>query len=156
MSPDLQGPAVGVGALLIHDGRVLLIRRGKEPLRGRWTLPGGTVELGETLEAALIREVEEETGLRVRPRETVLVFDRILRAEGRVSYHYVIVDYLCDYESGSPRAGSDAEAVTFATPGELAGYDLPEQTLEVVVQGFRRAGISVAGLPATRQAVYDR
>lgn len=150
MSTQLQGPAVGVGALLIHEGRVLLIQRGKEPLRGRWTLPGGTVELGETLEQALIREVAEETGLRVRPREAVLVFDRILRADGSVSYHYVIIDYLCDYESGSPCAGSDAEAVAFVAPDEIGAYDLPDKTLEVVAQGFERAGIRVDRLPASR------
>lgn len=150
MSAQLHGPAVGVGALLIYQGRVLLIRRGKEPLRGRWTLPGGTVELGETLEEALIREVEEETGLKVRPRETVLVFDRILRTDGSVSYHYVIIDYLCDYESGSPRAGSDAEAVAFAAPDELEAYNLPDKTLDVVARGFRRAGITAGEVAADR------
>jgi len=151
MSRHPHQPSVGVGAVLIHEGRVLLIRRGKEPLRGRWTVPGGTVELGETLEQALVREVEEETGLQVRPRESLLVFDRILRAEGRVSYHYVIIDYLCDYESGSPRAGSDAEDVALATPEDLGSYDLPDKTLEVVLQGFRRAGIPPERLPAARK-----
>ena len=88
---------VGVGAVVIHEGRVLLIRRGKEPLRGRWVVPGGTVELGETLEDAVVREVQEETGLTVAPREVVTVFDRIERDGEAVRYHYVIVDYLCDY-----------------------------------------------------------
>ena len=131
-------PCVGVGAVLIHEGRVLLIRRGKEPLRGRWVVPGGTVELGETLEQALVREIQEETGLLVRPREVVAVFDRIQRDADRVDYHYVIVDYLCDYVAGEARAGSDAEAVALVARADLAAYDLPEKALEVVTDGFRR------------------
>lgn len=140
-----ERPCVGVGAVLVHDGRVLLIRRGKEPLRGRWVVPGGTVELGETLEQALVREVEEETGLVVRPREVVAVFDRIQRDAGRVGYHYVIVDYLCDYVGGEARAGSDAEDVAFVAPADLHAYDLPEKALEVVRDGFRRAGLLEQG-----------
>jgi len=131
-------PRVGVGAVLIHEGRVLLIRRGKEPLRGRWVVPGGTVELGETLEQALVREIEEETGLHVRPREVVAVFDRIMGEDGRVDYHYVIIDYLCDYVGGEARAGSDAEAVALVAREDLPAYDLPEKALEVVLDGFRR------------------
>jgi mutator protein MutT len=132
-----------VGAVLIHEGRVLLIRRGKEPLRGRWVVPGGTVELGETLEQALVREVLEETGLVVKPREVVAVFDRIQRDVDRVAYHYVIVDYLCDYVSGEARAASDAEAVALVAPEDLPTYDLPEKALEVVRDGFRRVDARV-------------
>jgi 8-oxo-dGTP diphosphatase len=138
-----SGPRVGVGAVVIHDGRVLLIRRGKDPLRGRWVVPGGTVEHGETLQEALVREVQEETGVTVRPREVVLVFDRILREAGRVTYHYVIVDYLCDYVSGTARAGSDAEAAAFVAPEQLPQYDVPEKALEVVRDGFRRSGVII-------------
>jgi len=127
-----------VGAVVIHEGRVLLIRRGKEPLRGRWVVPGGTVELGETLEAAIIREVQEETGLTVAPREIVTVFDRIERDGDLVRYHYVIVDYLCDYVCGSPRAASDAEDVALVAQADLPGYDLPAKALEVVLDAFRR------------------
>lgn len=122
---------------MIHEGRVLLIRRGKDPLRGRWVVPGGTVELGETLEEALVREVEEETGLVVKPREIVAVFDRIHRESDRVDYHYVIVDYLCDYVAGEARAGSDAEAVALVAPADLPAYDLPEKALEVVRLALR-------------------
>lgn len=132
---------VGVGAVVIHEGRVLLIRRGKEPLRGRWVVPGGTVELGETLEAALAREVLEETGLVVTPREVVTVFDRIERDAGGVRYHYVIVDYLCDYVSGEPRAATDAEDVALVSLADLPRYDLPQKALEVVLDGFRRKGL---------------
>ena len=135
--------------MLIHDGRVLLIRRGKEPLRGRWVVPGGTVELGESLEAALVREMEEETHLRVRPLEVLTVFDRIQReADGEVAYHYVIVDYLCEYVSGTPRAGSDALEVAFSGPDELATFDLPAKALEVVQDGLARASAR-----APRQAI---
>jgi 8-oxo-dGTP diphosphatase len=132
-------PAVGVGAVVIHRDKVLLIRRGKEPLRGRWVIPGGTVEVGETLHEALVREIEEETGIVVRPLEVVMVFDRIEREAGAVRYHYVIVDYFCEYVSGQPRAGSDAEAVTFVARDELPTYQLPDKALEVVLDGFRRA-----------------
>ncbi len=124
---------------MIHEGRVLLIRRGKEPLRGRWVVPGGTVELGETLEAAVVREVEEETGLVVAPREVVTVFDRIDREGGRVRYHYVIVDYRCEYVSGTPRAGSDAAEVALVAHEDLPRYDLPAKALEVVLDAFRRS-----------------
>jgi mutator protein MutT len=129
---------VGVGAVVIRDGRVLLIRRGKEPLRGRWMIPGGTVEAGETLEEALVREIEEETGLVVKPREVLTVVDRIHRDNGRLQYHFVIIDYLCDYVSGAPQAASDAEAVAFVSRAELDAYDLPDKALEVVLDGFRR------------------
>ena len=124
--------------MVLIGGRVVLIRRGKEPLRGRWVIPGGTVELGETLQEALVREMYEETGLVVRPREVVLVFDRIQREGTAVQYHYVIIDYLCDYVSGDPRAGSDAEEVAVVAPGDLDGYDLPPQALSLVLDVLRR------------------
>jgi 8-oxo-dGTP diphosphatase len=132
-------PVVGVGGVVVRDGRVLLIRRGKEPLLGRWVVPGGTVELGERLEEALVREMEEETGLRVQPIEVLTVFDRIERENGLVSYHYVIVDYLCRWLSGEARAASDALEVAWASPEELPRYDLPPKALEVVQDAFRRA-----------------
>jgi 8-oxo-dGTP diphosphatase len=141
-----HGPAVGVGAVLIHEGKALLIKRGKEPLRGRWVVPGGTVELGETLEQALVREVREETGLTVHPLEVVLVFDRIEREGPAVSYHYVIVDYLCEYVSGTPRAASDALEVALVARQDLPGYSLPEKALAVVLDGFDRAERRARGL----------
>jgi len=131
-------PVVGVGGVVVRDGRVLLIRRGKAPLYGRWVVPGGTVELGETLEEALVREMEEETSLRVEPIEVLTVFDRIERDGERVVYHYVIVDYLCRWLSGEAKAGSDALDAAWATPEQLAGYDLPPKALEVVQDAFRR------------------
>lgn len=129
---------VGVGAVIVHEGRVVLIKRGKPPLYGRWVVPGGTVELGETLEEAIVREVEEETGLVVTPREVLTVFDRIERDGERVAYHFVIVDYLCDYVSGRPRAASDALDVALAAPADLGAYDLPAKALEVIEDGLVR------------------
>ena len=134
-------PVVGVGAVIVHEGRVVLIRRGKPPLKGRWIVPGGTVEWGETLEEALVREVREETGLEVRPREVVAVLDRIDRQAAGVESHFVIVDYLCEWLSGTPQAASDAEAVALVEVGDLPGYDLPPKALEVVAEGLRRCGL---------------
>jgi ADP-ribose pyrophosphatase YjhB (NUDIX family) len=134
-------PVVGVGGVLVHEGRVLLIRRGKQPLYGRWVVPGGTVELGEPLEEALVREMLEETGLEVEPLELITVFDRIERDGGQVLYHYVIVDYLCRWLSGEARAASDALEVAWAAPDELDRYDLPAKALEVVQEAFRRSGL---------------
>jgi 8-oxo-dGTP diphosphatase len=133
-----ESPSVGVGGVVVHEGRVLLIKRGKEPLRGRWVVPGGTLELGESLEQALVREMEEETGVRVKPLEVLTVFDRIDRDGEHVRYHYVIVDYLCEYEGGEARAASDALDVAWAAPGELEAFDLPGKAREVVEEGFRR------------------
>lgn len=131
-------PLIGVGGVVVADGRVLLARRGKEPLRGRWTIPGGTVELGETLEAALAREMAEETGLQVEPVEVLTVFDMIRRVEGNVASHYVIVDFLCRWRAGEAHAGSDAEEVAWVGTGEFGRYDLPAKTREVVDAAFRR------------------
>ncbi len=143
-------PSVGVGAVVVHQGGILLVRRGKEPLLGRWTIPGGTVEAGETLQEALVREIREETGLTVRPQEPLLVFDRVEKEEsGQVRYHYVIIDYLCELVGGTLRAGSDAMEAAFARPRELPAYHLPDQTLEVAREAFRRAGLEVSEAPAT-------
>jgi 8-oxo-dGTP diphosphatase len=103
-------------------------------------VPGGTVELGESLTEALVREMREETGLEVEPGELLTIFDRIERQGEAVVYHYVIVDYLCRYLSGEARAASDALEVAWAAPHELAGFDLPPKALEVVRDALRRAG----------------
>jgi 8-oxo-dGTP diphosphatase len=132
-------PVVGVGGVVVHDGRVLLIRRGKQPLEGRWSVPGGSVELGESLEEAVVRELREETGVDVRPLRLLTVFDPIERRDGEVLYHYVIVDFLCALLAGTPCAGSDALAVAFVAPEELPAYALHPKTLEVVLDGFRQA-----------------
>jgi ADP-ribose pyrophosphatase YjhB (NUDIX family) len=137
---------------VVHEGRVLLIRRGKQPLYGRWVVPGGTVELGEPLEQALVREIREETGLEVEPLELITVFDSIERDGERVLYHYVIVDYLCRWRSGEARAASDALDVAWASPGQLDQYDLPLKALEVVQDAFRRTGHLVTHAPRRASA----
>ena len=133
-----------MGGVLIHEGKVLLIRRGKEPLRGRWVVPGGTVELGETLEEALVREMREETGLTIEPVELVTVFDRIQRESGKVVYHYVIADYLCRYLGGEARAGSDARGDCLGRPGRAFRRLRParQKALEVVQEAFRKVAVS--------------
>jgi ADP-ribose pyrophosphatase YjhB (NUDIX family) len=127
----------------VDRGRVLLVRRGKPPLYGRWVVPGGTVELGESLEQALVREVREETGLEVRPRAFLTAFDRIVRDDGEVRHHYVILDYLCERVSGDVAAASDALDACFVAPEELERYELPPKALEVVLDGLRRSGVPV-------------
>jgi 8-oxo-dGTP diphosphatase len=137
-----SAPVVGVGGVLIRDGKVLLIRRGKPPLYGRWVVPGGTVELGESLEQALVREMREETGLEVVPLEILTVFDRIERDGDRVVYHYVIVDYLCRWLGGEALAASDALEAAWAALDDLPRFDLPEKALEVVQNAFRKVSVS--------------
>jgi ADP-ribose pyrophosphatase YjhB (NUDIX family) len=130
-----ERPLVGVGALIIDDGRVLLARRGKEPLKGEWTLPGGLVETGETLVEAVQREALEETALTIEVGKVAGVFDRIYPdASGRVEYHYILVDYVCSVISGSAHAGSDIDEVRWFSPEELATLELPEFTKELILR----------------------
>jgi 8-oxo-dGTP diphosphatase len=126
-------PYVGVGAVIVQDGKVLLVKRKYEPLAGQWSLPGGAVEVGETLEACLIREMFEETGLRVSVGPVIEVFDRITHDEnGRVMYHFVLVDYLCWPTGGVLCASSDVADAVFADPRDLFQYDLTSKATSVV------------------------
>jgi 8-oxo-dGTP diphosphatase len=130
-------PIVSVGAVVIDGDRVLLVKRGQEPLKGAWSLPGGVVEIGETLHAALIREVREETGLDVEIGAVAEVLDRISRdAGGRVEYHYVIVDYVCRIAGGSLACASDAEDARWVSRGDLAQYNLTATAAAVVQRAF--------------------
>ena len=134
--PD--NPLVGVGAVIVQDGRVLLIRRGQAPLLGEWSLPGGVLECGETLREAVVREAREETGLEVESSEMLGVYERVIRSEdGRVRYHYVLIDFLCRPVAGDLKAGSDASDVRWFASEELPGLKLSADTLEVVRRGFR-------------------
>lgn len=126
-------PIVGVGAVIVHQGQVVLIKRRFEPLAGQWTLPGGRLELGETLEAGLAREMLEETGLIVEVGPVVDVFDRImLDPERRVRYHYVLIDYLCRPVGGALSHGSDVAAAEYADPSDLARYRLTPKATAVI------------------------
>jgi len=137
-----EAPLVGVGAVVVKDGRVLLVRRGHEPSKGRWSLPGGLLELGEGLSAGVVREVKEETGLRVEIVELVELLDRIYREGERVRYHYVIADYLCRVVDGELKAASDAEAVRWVEHSEWnsdIGLELDPVTVRVMERGCERA-----------------
>ncbi len=137
-----ERPVVGVGGVIIDNGRALLIRRGSEPLRGQWSIPGGTLELGETLQEGTARELHEETGLEVRILELIEVFDRIYSDNGSTGtstpprFHFVIVDYLCERIGGEARAGSDVTEVAFASEDELPKFHLTETATRVLQKAF--------------------
>jgi 8-oxo-dGTP diphosphatase len=134
-------PLLGVGALIFtasgRRGPILLVERGGHPLKGFWSLPGGLVETGETLEEAVRREILEETGLRVQPVSQVEIFERIMRdAQGRAEYHYVLADYVCRVVGGSLRAGDDVSRVEWVRRAELANYRITEGTREVIEKAY--------------------
>ncbi|MGD0498345.1 MAG: NUDIX hydrolase [Bryobacteraceae bacterium] len=133
-----QRPLVGVGAILLQRDRVLMVLRGKQPLEGWWSLPGGLLEIGESLADAVRREVREETGLEVRPAGVVEIFERIMRdPQGVPEYHFVLVDYLCHVVGGEVRAASDARAVEWVRRRDLPKLRITEGTLAVIEKAFR-------------------
>lgn len=133
-------PIVGVGAVILDGDRVLLVKRGQPPLAGEWSLPGGGVEAGETLAAAVQREVFEETGLIVAVGPIVEVLDRIHPdAEGRVQFHYVLIDYLCTVVGGSLHPQSDAADAQWVRTGDLPAWQLQKITLDVVMKAAQLA-----------------
>jgi ADP-ribose pyrophosphatase YjhB (NUDIX family) len=137
-----ETPLVGVGAVVVDQGRVLLVRRGHEPLKGQWSLPGGGLEVGESLTAGVVREVSEETGLTVEPLELIELLDRIHRDGERVRYHYVIADYLCRVVGGELKAASDADAVRWVERAEWNSHSalkLDPITVRVIEAGWQRA-----------------
>src|ERR1035438_7537762 len=132
-------PFLGVGALIFEGRSILLVERAKEPLKGYWSLPGGIVEAGEKLDAAIRREVLEETGLEIEIEALFEIFERIMPdAEGRPEYHYVLMDYLCRMTGGQLEAASDVSRALWATEQELSGYRLTEGTLAVVERAFAK------------------
>jgi len=141
-----EAPIVGVGAVIIEQNRVLLVQRGREPLKGKWSLPGGMLELGESLAEGVVREVQEETGLVVEVIELVELLDRVHRESSpdgeRVRYHYVIADYLCRVVGGTLHASSDADAVRWIERAEWNSHSalaLDPVTIRVIEAGWQRA-----------------
>ena len=133
-----ERPIVGVGAVVLNgDGRVLLVKRAHEPLKGEWSLPGGGVEVGETLDAAVVRELFEETGLTVTVGPVVEVLDRIERApDGQVEYHFVIIDYLCRAIDDRIVCGSDADDVRWVAVDQLTAYRVRENAIAVIAKAI--------------------
>jgi ADP-ribose pyrophosphatase YjhB (NUDIX family) len=130
-------PIVGVGALIFRRGRILMAQRGKEPLKGWWSLPGGALELGESLDAGVRREVREETGLEVLPLRVFEIFERIIRdASGEPEYHYVLIDYVCRVTGGTLQAGDDVCAVKWVERDALKELQITEGTLAVIEKAF--------------------
>ncbi len=130
-------PIVGVGAVIIQDGRALIVQRAGEPRKGEWTVPGGVLELGETLRAGAEREVFEETGLIVKAGAVVDVFENIFPdREGKTEYHYVLVDFLCEWTAGDLKVGSDACDARWITLEELHQVELIGKTADAIRIGF--------------------
>jgi 8-oxo-dGTP diphosphatase len=137
-------PVVGIGGVIIENGRALLIKRGSEPLLGQWSIPGGTLELGESLQQGVARELLEETGLEVQVLDMIEAFDRIFLdaaaldpgKRSRPKYHYVIVDYLCERVGGEAQAGSDVTDIAYATEDELEKFHMTETANRVLLRAF--------------------
>jgi 8-oxo-dGTP diphosphatase len=145
-------PIVGVGAVVIQNGRVLLVRRAQEPLKGEWSLPGGAVEVGETLREAIRREVQEETHLDVEVGPVVEVLERIRHdADRRVQFHYVLVDFICRPRGGSLQCASDADGAAWADTGELRTYRVAESTIEVIEKALASAPATWEQAPSAEE-----
>lgn len=142
MSDDRRYPSrpiLGVGALIFDGDRILLVERGKEPLKGWWSLPGGVLEVGEKLADGIRREVLEETGLDVEPLRMAEIFERIMPdSDGRTEYHYVLIDYICAVKGGEPKAASDVSAIEWAKEDQLENYTLTHGTLPVIRRAFEQ------------------
>ena len=137
-----EAPLVGVGAIIIEDARVLLVKRAHPPMQAQWSIPGGVLEVGELVREAAVREAREETGLIVDPGDLLGVYDRVLHhADGRVQYHYVLIDFLCRRVGGELQAASDAAEVRWFAREELPALTLAEDTQDVIAKGFRKVGV---------------
>jgi ADP-ribose pyrophosphatase YjhB (NUDIX family) len=135
-----ERPIVGVGAVIVREGRVVLVRRGNEPRQGEWSIPGGVLEIGETLRQGATREAREETGLEVEAGEVLEVFDSIHPdPAGRTRYHFVIIDFLCRVIGGELRPGGDVLDARWAAAGELETLKLSEKAKSVIRKALEHA-----------------
>lgn len=131
-------PWLGVGGIVFQEDRVLLVKRGKDPGRGKWSIPGGAVDIGEAVERAVKREIEEETGLHVEVLDLVAVFERILPdPQGKILYHYVVLDYLCRVREGLLKAASDAIEAGFFPLNQMSVLELPQETERVIWKAYK-------------------
>lgn len=144
-----QRPMVGVGAIIFRNDQVLLVQRGKEPSYGKWSVPGGLVEVGEALHEAVVREVREEVGLIVTVLDLVVALDRVIRDQaGRIEYHYILLDFLCEGQHGEPSPASDALDCRFVPIDSLRQYEMTRGTEGAIL----RAHAQVQGIP---KPTYD-
>jgi len=132
-------PLVGVGAVIVHDGRAVIVQRATEPLKGQWSIPGGALEVGETLRQCAAREALEETGLRVEALDVLDVFDSIYTdPDGRTRYHYVLIDFFCRFIDGELKVGSDAAQARWITRDELQLLDIADTARKVISKALER------------------
>lgn len=130
-------PRVAVGAVVIHNGCILLVKRGKPPANDEWAIPGGSVELGETLQIAAEREIYEETGITIQAHKVIYTFDSIIKEGNRIRFHYVILDFEASYVAGEPQAGDDVQKAGWFGPEEVATLGVNTRTLDLLTEiGF--------------------
>jgi 8-oxo-dGTP diphosphatase len=135
-----ERPILAVGGVVIHEGRVLLIRRGQPPMEGRWSIPGGIVELGETIADAVMRELKEETGIGVRVLDLIEIYEKVTHDEASAAqYHFVILDYRCEFVEGTAAAGGDVTEVTWATEQQMESLGLTAAAKRVIQKAFSAA-----------------
>jgi len=135
-----QRPIIAVGGVVIHGGRVLLIRRGQPPLEGRWSIPGGILEIGETIASAIERELKEETSVSVRVMGLLEIYEKVLRdSDNRAQYHFVILDYICEFVEGTPDAAGDVTDAEWVSEADLEKLQLTSAALRVVKKAFALA-----------------
>jgi mutator protein MutT len=141
-----EHPLAGVGAIIFRGTEVLLVKRGQAPALGKWSVPGGLVELGENLDASIRREVMEEVGLEVKVIDLVAALDRIMfDRNGRIEYHYILLDFLCEVLGGDPIAATDADECRFVAIEDLDRYEMTRGTEEVIRRAFEKA--KILGIP---------
>lgn len=143
-----ERPIVAAGGVVVHEGRVLLIRRGRPPMQGRWSIPGGIVELGETIAGAVSRELDEETGIRVRVMELIEIYEKVARDEaGAAQYHFVILDYRCEFVEGTARAGGDVTEAAWFSEEQLNSLGLTTAAKRVIRRAFSGVRVRAAHQP---------